>query len=37
VDNFKSVGSDILVTKDTGAIMFKINQEKFSVETYIKE
>lgn len=34
IENFEYVGSDILVTKDTGAIMIKIKEGGYQVETY---
>jgi competence protein ComEC len=37
VDNFKNAGCDILVTKDTGAIMIEIKNGRYSVETYLKK
>lgn len=34
IENFERVGSDILITKDTGAIMIKIKKGEYEVETY---
>jgi competence protein ComEC len=35
VDNFKNVGSDVIATKDTGAISIKIKNNDFEVDTYL--
>jgi competence protein ComEC len=35
VENFKNVGSKMLVTKDTGAISFTIKDGKYKIKTYL--
>jgi competence protein ComEC len=35
IENFKSAGSNILVTKDTGAISIKVNNGDYKVENYL--
>jgi competence protein ComEC len=37
VDNFRDAGSDIIVTKDTGAIMITIDGGDYNVKTYIEK
>lgn len=36
VEKLEEAGSDIMITKDTGAIMIKIKNGEYKVETYIK-
>jgi competence protein ComEC len=35
VENFQNAGSDIIVTKDTGAIMITIKNGEYRVKTYL--
>jgi competence protein ComEC len=37
VENFKNVGSNVIVTKDTGAISIKIKNGDYKVETYLND
>jgi competence protein ComEC len=37
VDNFRNAGSDLIVTKDTGAIMITIDGGDYKVKTYIEK
>lgn len=37
VRNFEQIGSDIRITKDTGAIFIKIKNGKYKVENYIRQ
>jgi competence protein ComEC len=37
VENLKNAGSDIIVTKDTGAISIKIKNGDYKIETFLKD